>query len=91
MAAYRFPYLLAGNSVVFKQESPFYEHFYKKLRPMFHYIPIKSDLSNLVDQIRWAKNNDDAAKIISQQAQHFVNEELTPEKILCYYVVLFKV
>ncbi|KAG1665371.1 KDEL motif-containing protein 1 [Nymphon striatum] len=39
VAAYRFPYLLAGDSVVLKQESPYYEHFYGELRPwsiIFH-------------------------------------------------------
>ena len=29
VAAYRLPYLLAADSVVFKQESKYYEHFYK--------------------------------------------------------------
>lgn len=59
VAAYRFPYLLAGNSVVFKQKSKFYEHFYADLKPYVHYIPIKNDLSNLVDQINWALGNDE--------------------------------
>ncbi|XP_031632184.1 protein O-glucosyltransferase 2-like [Contarinia nasturtii] len=90
VAAYRFPYLLAGNSVVFKQESPFYEHFYKQLSPMYHFIPIKRDLSDLVDKIYWAQNNDKAAYRISQQAQNFVNNNLTADKLLCYYVTLFQ-
>ena len=45
VAAYRFPYLLAGSSVVFKQDSTYYEHFYKKLLPNKHFIPFKQDLS----------------------------------------------
>lgn len=47
VAAYRLPYLLAGNSLVLKQDSPFYEHFYKKLIPNHHYIPFKRDLCKL--------------------------------------------
>ena len=58
MAAYRLPYLIAGDSVVLKQDSKYYEYFYKQLRPYEHYIPIKSDLSDLLMQIEWAKNND---------------------------------
>ncbi|XP_055305678.1 protein O-glucosyltransferase 2-like isoform X2 [Sitodiplosis mosellana] len=90
VAAYRFPYLLAGNSVTFKQQSTFYEHFYNELQPMYHFIPVKRDLSNLVDQINWARKNDDSARKISRQAQNFVNERLTPDKILCYHVNLLK-
>ena len=40
VAAYRMPALLAGNSVVLKQESDYYEHFYKALKPYRHYIPV---------------------------------------------------
>ena len=58
MAAYRFPYLLIGDSVVFKQDSPYFEHFYKDLKPWEHYIPFKRDLSDLEKQLIWAKGND---------------------------------
>ena len=37
VAAYRLPYLLAADSVVLKQESKYYEHFYKDVSlPSFH-------------------------------------------------------
>lgn len=91
VAAYRFGYLLAGNALVFKQDSTFYEYFYKKLKPMHHYVPINRDLSNLVEKIQWAKENDDIARKIAQQAQQFANENLTPDKVLCYHVTLLKV
>ena len=58
VAAYRLPYLLAGDSVVLKQESQYYEFFYKRLVPYKHYIPIKADLSDLLDRIQWAKDHD---------------------------------
>ena len=45
---FRFPYLLAGNSVVLKQESEYFEHFYSDLLPWLHYVPVNPDLSNLV-------------------------------------------
>lgn len=91
VAAYRFPYLLAGDSVVLKQNSPFYEHFYKQLKPMHHYIPIERDLSDLVDKLDWAKRNDQKVKQMSDQAQQFANQYLTPDNVLCYHVKLFKV
>ncbi|KAG9328553.1 hypothetical protein JZ751_013009, partial [Albula glossodonta] len=58
VAAYRLPYLLAGDSVVLKQDSPYYEHFYSNLQPWQHYIPFRSDLSDLLDKIRWAREHD---------------------------------
>ena len=58
MAAYRFPYLLAGDSVVLKQDSEYYEHFYKRLSPWKHYIPLKHDLSDLLEKIQWARDHD---------------------------------
>ncbi|KAK6632466.1 Protein O-glucosyltransferase 2 [Polyplax serrata] len=91
VAAYRLPFLLAGDSVVLKQDSPYYEHFYKELVPYVHYMPFKKDLSNLVDAIKWLQQNDTAAQSISHQAQEFVRNNLMPKDIFCYYVTLFKV
>ena len=59
VAAYRFPYLLAGDSLVLKQDSPFYEHFYNKLEPWKHYVPLKRDLSDVVEKVQWARDHDE--------------------------------
>lgn len=59
VAAYRLPYLLAGDSVVLKHDSIYYEHFYKQLQPWVHYIPFKADLSDLVEKIQWARDHDE--------------------------------
>lgn len=91
MAAYRFPYLLAGDSLVFKQESSFYEHFYKKLEPNLHYISFKRDLSDLLEKLKWAKDNDKKGKEIMENGQKFALENLMPQHIYCYHVSLFKV
>lgn len=88
MAAYRFPYLLAGGSLVLKQESQYYEHFYSDLVPNTHYIEVKRNLSDLVDKIKWAKKKDKKAHDIALNAQKFVNENLLPQHIFCYYVHL---
>lgn len=59
VAAYRFPYLLAGDSLVLKQESPYYEHFYSKLEPWTHYVPMNRDLSDVVEKVQWARDHDE--------------------------------
>ncbi|CAL1684442.1 unnamed protein product [Lasius platythorax] len=89
VAAYRFPYLLAGDSLVFKQESNYYEFFYKDLTPGLHYVPVKSDLSDLVDKIMWAKEHDEDGLKIVKSARQFARDNLLPRDILCYYTVLF--
>ena len=62
VAAYRLPYLLASDSVVLKQESLYYEYFYKDLKPYEHYIPFKRDLSDLLEKIQWARDHDEEVR-----------------------------
>lgn len=91
VAAYRFPYLLAGDSLVLKQDSDYYEFFYDQLVPGEHYVPVHSDLSNVVEKIHWAKEHDDEAYKISRAARQFTRDNLMPKDVLCYHVVLLKV
>lgn len=80
-----------GDSLVFKQESEYYEHFYNELIPWVHYVPIKRNLSNLVDLIEVMINDDKTAKVISLNGQNYARENLAPHHILGYYLVLFQV
>jgi len=91
VAAYRFPYLLAGDSLVFKQNSKYYEYFYNEVEQWKHYVPFESDLSDLVEKIQWAKENDAKAQIIARTGQKFAQENLMPQDVFCYHAVLFKV
>lgn len=91
VAAYRLPYLLAADSLLMKQDSPFYEHFYKKMVANEHYLPFKRDLSNLVEQIRWAKENEELVLKMIRSANQFVNDHLMPRNIYCYNALLFRV
>lgn len=91
VAAYRFPFLLAGNSVVFKQDSKYKEHFYDDLVPWEHYIPVKRDLSDLVERIQWAKENDETVRQIAMAGQRFAQSNLMPQNIYCYHAALFHV
>ena len=50
---------MAGKGLMLKQDSPYYEHFYKQLKPYEHYIPIKRDISDLLEKIQWAKDHDE--------------------------------
>ncbi|VVC26787.1 Lipopolysaccharide-modifying protein [Cinara cedri] len=90
VAAYRFPYLLVGDSLVFKQESDYYEHFYNELIPWVHYVPIKRNLDNLVELVNVMIESDRTARIISLNGQKYARDNLAPHNILGYYLVLFQ-
>ncbi|XP_048850588.1 protein O-glucosyltransferase 3 isoform X1 [Brienomyrus brachyistius] len=85
VAAYRFPYLMLGDSLVLKQDSPYYEHFYSHLRPGTHYLPVLRNLSDLIEKIRWAKENDFEAQVIAKNGQILSRELLQPNRLYCYY------
>lgn len=91
VAAYRLPYLLAGDALLLKQESKYYEFFYNNLVPGKHYISVKRDLSDLVEKIMWAKEHDQKVLQIAKSARQFARDNLLPDNILCYHVVLFHV
>ena len=59
VAAYRFPYLMGGGSLILKQHSQYYEHFYRHLKPWVHYVPMKRDISDVVERLQWALDRDD--------------------------------
>ena len=73
---------------MFKVDSPYYEHFYHSLVPWQHYVPVKADLSDLLERIQWAKDNDQEAHEISRRASEFVRTHLTPHPVLCYHAQL---
>lgn len=91
VAAYRMPYLLGGDALVLKQESPFYEHFYGQLEAWRHYVPVRRDLADLVEKVRWARDNEDEARKIVARGQQFARENLQADHVLCYHALLLKV
>jgi len=87
VAAYRLPALLAGNSVVLKQQSDYYEHFYKALQPWVHFVPLKRDLSDLGERMKWLKANDDEAEAIGRRGRLLAREHLRIEDVYCYHLL----
>ncbi|XP_029952101.1 protein O-glucosyltransferase 3 [Salarias fasciatus] len=90
VAAYRFPYLLLGSSLVLKQDSQYYEFFYRSLEPWTHFVPVKRDLSDLLDKIRWAKDNDGRAEEVSRAGRAAARDLLQPTRLYCYYLAVLQ-
>lgn len=80
----RFKALLFSGRPVFKVEDRFEEFFYKDLKPFVHYIPVKNDLSDLVEKYEWAENNYTAALEIAKNAQEYAIQFLNFENAIQY-------
>lgn len=79
---------LFSNCVIFKHSSPWYQWYYRELRPYEHYIPYEADASDLIEKIKWAVEHDDKAYEISQNANKFARENLKRSDILLYVYLL---
>ena len=80
--------ILALKVVVLQEMHAFREFFYDMLIPWVHYVPIKTDLSDLCEKIQWAKDNDDKARIIAENAHEFVRNQLSLDNINLYVATL---
>ena len=90
VAAYRLPYLLAGNSLVLKQDSKYYEFFYNLLKPDVHYIKVDKELNQLMEILNSLRENDSKLKEIIKNSNQLVLENLLPEHVFCYHFNLFQ-
>jgi len=81
---------LLSNSLVFKQMTPNVQWYYGALRPYEHFVPVKEDLSDLMEQYQWAQNNELEAKKIAENATQFVNNNLLLEDVFLYMDCLIR-
>ncbi len=77
-AAWRVAYLMSAPLVLIKQQSIFIEHFYTSMREWEDFVPVRNDLSDLVDAIKLK-----AQQIVNNQMK-FVLKYLATEGTLCY-------
>ena len=52
------------NSILIIPESNFTDVIRNELQPWIHYVPVKSDLSNLKNTVKWCNNNLDKMELI---------------------------
>lgn len=52
----------------------------KFLEPYVHYVPVRSDLSDIEDVYHWCLDHDDACRDIAQQGRLFISEFQNPER-----------
>jgi hypothetical protein len=85
-----FQWRLLSNSVTLKQTSNQIQWFYSALKPFEHYIPIKNDISDLVEKIEWAKNHEERVLKVIDNAQNFALQNLMMEDNYLYLAAVLK-
>ncbi|CAE7277554.1 POGLUT3, partial [Symbiodinium sp. CCMP2456] len=61
----RIYWMLSTGSIIFKQITPLLPYGIPGLVPWEHFVPIREDMSDLVEKIRFAQANDDSMKQIA--------------------------
>jgi len=89
VSAFRLSLELSMGSVVLLQDSKYKVWFRDSLVPYVHYVPIKEDLSDLYDRIRWCIDHDKECQEIARQARLFYDTYLSKKGILDYAQLLF--
>lgn len=83
-AAYRLAHMLKFNSLILKVDSKYKLWFEDLLKPYKHYIPIKHDLMDLDEKIKWCKLNDNKCYEIVKNANQFYKKYINKESIYDY-------
>jgi hypothetical protein len=86
----RFKLLLHSGRVVLKQRSDLYDYFMPDIQPFRHYVPVASDMSDLVERIEWLKANPEREKEIAAEAQDFAKRRLTKKAAVEHWAMLLE-
>ncbi|KAK7001657.1 lipopolysaccharide-modifying protein, partial [Favolaschia claudopus] len=79
--------LLKSGSLVFKS-TVWAEYFDGWLKPYVHYVPVRPDLSDLVERVEWARGNEGEARRIQRAGKEFVERVVTDAQNDCYFLLV---
>jgi len=75
--SFRLGTLLGLGSVVLHVPHRYYLWYEPLMKPYIHYVPVRSDLKDLITQIQWCIKNDGLCKKIAENAKVFYNKYLS--------------
>ena len=84
VSSFRLSSELSMGCCILLVESNYKLWFTDFLKPYVHYIPVKKDLSDLIEKIKWCKDNDNKCKEIVENCKKFYQKYLQKEGILDY-------
>jgi serine/threonine protein kinase len=82
VSAFRMSREMMYGSVLLVAQSEWNMWYKKFMIEYVHYVPIKGDLSDLLDKIEWCKNNDVKCEEISENLLEFHKQYLSKNSIL---------
>jgi len=87
--AYRLLTTMATGSLILRVESEYKSWVDHLIKPNKHYIPVKPDLSDLLQQIEWCKTHDRECSVIAKKGNDFARSVLNKEFMISYFEKLF--
>lgn len=91
-ASNRYSFMMKTGSVILKVdplEGVAGDMWYSKLlKPYVDHVPVKADLSDLDEKIKWCIDNDDKCKLIASNAYKLYNKIITKGSIMDYLQLL---
>ncbi len=69
-----FLWKLISGSCILKVESKRKQWFYKRLIPWTHFVPIKSNLSDLEEKLIWCRTHQNESRIIASQGKNIAKD-----------------
>jgi hypothetical protein len=84
VTAFRLSLELSMGSVILLVKSHWKIWYSYMLKPYKHYVPVNSDLSNIIEQVKWCKEHDDECRQIALNARNFYETYLQKKGILDY-------
>lgn len=82
--SWRGRHLFGSGAVVLIQDSPFREHFYADLEAWRNFVPVATDLSDLVEKVRYLESRPEEAERIARSGLAFGRAHLSSEATMCY-------
>ena len=84
VTAFRLSIEMSFGSVILLVKSKYRIWYMNMLEAYVHYVPVESDLSDLVEKIRWCRANDAQCQMIANNALKFYNKYLRKNGIFDY-------
>lgn len=86
----RLKFLLFSGRPLLLVDRLYVEYFHDDLMPFVHFIPVKSDLSDLLERHDWVLNNPGEAERIAINAKNYAKDNITTEKALERLRIVFQ-
>jgi len=80
--------ILNSGSLLIMQDSPWKNWYDPCLKPFYHFIPFARDLSNLINCVKWARQNDQKVQHIVKAARDFADRFLSFHSAKLYFSTL---